>query len=295
MVEELAPAEVHLVVTGPRAAGAVHRELAGEHQEPRHPADGRLQPRSRPTTAAASGTGARSTSAGCSSGGRPRSRPTGCTCCRCPGADAPRRDDLGPVRRARRRRPRLRRPDARASRTPRWAWPRPRRCAGSTPPRRLQLRDRPGHLHPHLPRRRAAGAPQGRAVLAGRGARSRRCRERGRDAVEYIARPGVRRDRRPRRRCWCPTSCRSGVRPSRSPTARSPRWRSSWPPGCCTTYATCATSAAQLRARARRTPSEQPRTRACAWRCRAGSRCCATCCCAGSTPSSRLRRAVGST
>ena len=36
MVADLAPAEVHLVLTGTRAAGPVHRELAGEHQEPRH-------------------------------------------------------------------------------------------------------------------------------------------------------------------------------------------------------------------------------------------------------------------
>ena len=83
-----------------------------------------------------------------------------------PGPGAPRARDLGPVRPARRRRPRLGGPRAelrehlhgrRRGRDP---------AAGQPPPRRLQLRDRPGHLHPHLPRRRAAGAPWWRAVLA---------------------------------------------------------------------------------------------------------------------------------
>ena len=54
----------------------------------------------------------------------------------------------------------------------------------------FNTRVRPRHLHPHLPRRRAAGAAPGRAVLAERRAQVEECRTRGRDATAYIAEQG---------------------------------------------------------------------------------------------------------
>ena len=229
MVSDLAPAEVHLVAHRPGAAGPVHRELAGEHQEPRHHADGRLRPHRVDRRAPRCGTGAPSTSAACSSDGRRPSRPSGCTCCRCPVADAPRREIWDRFAGADRRRPGLRGPDPEL----------PERLHGrgrgrdpapdQPPPRRLQLRHRPRHLHPHLPRRRAAGAAQRRPVLARRGA-DRGDPEAGPGRGRLHRRPGVPRDRGPRLTPGARRAAERAGRRSRSPTARWPRSPSSWPP-----------------------------------------------------------------
>ena len=84
MVADLAPAEVHLVVTGREPLGLFTASWQESIKNRDTTPDGRLRPHRVDRRApAVSGTGARSTSTACSSAGRPRSRPSGCTCCRC--------------------------------------------------------------------------------------------------------------------------------------------------------------------------------------------------------------------
>ena len=243
MVADLAPAEVHLVVTAREPLGLFTAELAGEHQEPRHPADGAVQHRRgrrlrRRVELAHARRPPRARAVVAGVPGRARARAAAART----GRAAP--GDLGPLRRAGRRRRGLRGPRAPSF---------PNTSMGVVEAetlRRINAHlgdfnsaiDRGTYIRTFLADERLVPR-NGRAVLAGAGPDrgGPRARQGG---GRLHRRAGVRRDRRPRRRCWCPTSCRSGVRPSRSPTARWPRWPSSWPPGCCTTYATCGTSAA---------------------------------------------------
>ena len=113
-----------------RAARAVHRQLAGEPEERLDHADARLRAAGVATAPRRSGTGAPSTSGWCSSAGRRPCRPSGSTCwcstrrrpATTSGTGSP--ASSGSTRTASTCPGR--------SRTPRWAWPRPRRCAGST-------------------------------------------------------------------------------------------------------------------------------------------------------------------
>ena len=135
-----------------------------------------------------------------------------------------------------------------------------------------------------------SGWCRARATRSGRTrSGSRRCRRARAGRGRLHRRPGLPRDRRPRRRCSCPTSWRRGGRRSRSPTARSPRWRWSWRHGCCTTSATCGTSGAScVRSSPRRRRARQAQeTRACASGSRGGSRCCGTCCVRGGSEHAR--------
>ena len=268
MVEQLAPAEVHVVVTAREPLGlfAASWQESLKNRDTTPMADyGRAEsddPRRRLELAhAGPAPGAPALGAG-------RSRAEHVHVLPLPGSDAPRGrsgtaspgcSGSTPTPRPQRRVPQ------RVHGRGRGRDPAPDQRA----PRRVHQGDRQGHLHPHLPRRRAPGAARGRALWPAERPDRRLPAPRPRGGG-LRARAGVRRGRRPGH----PAGAR---RPARAPPPglghrrrRSPRWRSSWWPRCSATYATCGTSDAAARRARRSSAKEDP---ACASLCRAGSRC----------------------
>ena len=151
-------AEVHSSSTA-RDRSACSQQLAGVREEPDHAPSRIPPPRSDDPQAIWDWRTMDMT--GCSNGVPRASRRTSARAHRCPGGTpraAPTLWRGSPISSASTR-PRSPEPGLRA--THRWGWPRSERCAGSTPPRRVQLPRRPRHVHPHLPCRRAAGAAGG--------------------------------------------------------------------------------------------------------------------------------------